>query len=101
MQRITGFTRADFGTPTAHRLHNRVIQNAIATMGESACGIANIDASFDAQSLDPLAEAGIRGAHFHLMKDEPGSEEHLSENLPQLKRLGWILDLHVDPPDII
>ena len=101
MQSITGLSRAVFVTPTAHGYDNRVILDAIAKMGSSARGIANIDSSFDAKSLQALAERGIRGARFHLMKDRPGSEEHLSEHLPVLQRLGWVLDLHVDPVDLI
>jgi len=101
MQSITGLSRAVFVTPTAHGYDNRVILDAIAKMGSSARGITNIDSSFDAKSLQALAEGGIRGARFHLMKDRPGSEEHLSEHLPVLQSLGWVLDLHVDPVDLI
>ena len=101
MQSITGLSRAVFVTPTAHGYDNRVILDAIAKMGSSARGIDNIDSSFDAESLQALAEGGIRGARFHLMKDRPGSEEHLSEHLPVLQSLGWVLDLHVDPVDLI
>ena len=35
------------------------------------------------------------------MKDRPGSEAHLSEHLPVLKKLDWVLVLHVDPPDFL
>jgi len=101
MQSITGLSRVVFVTPTAHGHDNRVILNAIARLGDSARGIANINATFGTQSLQALAEAGIRGARFHLMKDRPGSVEHLNENLPALQKLGWVLDLHVDPPDFI
>lgn len=101
MQKITGLSRAVFVTPTAHGYDNRVILNAVAAMGESARGIANIDSSFDTKSLQVLAEGGIRGARFHLMKDRPGSEQHLSEHLPILQKLDWVLDLHVDPSDFI
>ena len=101
MQKITGLSRAVFVTPTAHGCDNRVVLNAIATLGDSARGIANIDSSFDDRSLRALAERGIRGARFHLMKDRPGSEEHLRQHLPALERLGWVLDLHVDPPDFL
>jgi predicted TIM-barrel fold metal-dependent hydrolase len=101
MQQITGLSRAVFVTPTAHGCDNRVILNAIATLGDAARGIANIDSSFDARSLQALADGGIRGARFHLMKDRPGSEEHLSAHLPALQKRGWILDLHVDPVDLI
>ena len=101
MQSITGLSRAVFVTPTAHGYDNRVILDAIAKMGNSARGISNIDSSFDAKALQALAEGGIRGARFHLMKDRPGSEEHLSEHLPVLQSLGWVLDLHVDPVDLI
>src|SRR5262249_53950170 len=75
--------------------------NAITTLGDSARGIANIDSSFDDNLLHALAEGGMRGARFHLMKDRPGSEEHLQEHLPILQHLGWILDLHVDRPDFL
>ena len=43
----------------------------------------------------------MRGARFQLMKDRPGSESHLGEHLPVLQRLNWVLDLHVDPVDLI
>jgi predicted TIM-barrel fold metal-dependent hydrolase len=101
VQKITGLSRVVFVTPTAHGCDNRVVLNAIATLGESARGIANIDGSFDDASLQALAQGGIRGARFHLMKDRPGSEEHLRDHLPALQKLGWVLDLHVDPPDFL
>ena len=101
MQKITGLSRAVFVTPTAHGCDNRVVLNAIAMLGESARGIANIDASIDDASLRVLADGGMRGARFHLMKDRPGSVEHLREHLPKMEKLGWVLDLHVDPPDFL
>ena len=100
MQKITGLSRAVFVCPTAHGYDNRVILDAVAKFGDSARGVANIN-SFDSKALEELAEGGIRGARFHLMKDRPGSVEHLSEHLPALKKLGWTLVLHVDPPDFI
>src|SRR5262249_39843299 len=97
----TGLSRAVFVTPTAHGYDNRVVLNAVATLGDSARGIANINSTFDDHALQALAEGGIRGARFHLMKDRPGSEAHLREHLPILQKLDWILDLHVDPPDFV
>lgn len=101
MQRITGLSRAVFVTPTAHGYDNRVVLNAIATLGDNARGIANIDETLDDAALDELHAGGMRGARFHLMTDRPGSEAHLTANLPRLKRNGWVLDLHVDPQDLI
>ncbi len=101
MRKITGLGRAVFVTPTAHGYDNRVILNAIAELGETALGIANIDASFDGAALDALHAGGMRGARFHLMAERPGSEEHLAEHLPRLMQRGWILDLHVDPVDLV
>lgn len=101
MMKITGLSRVVFVTPTAYGHDNRVILNAIATLGDAARGIANIDSSFDDAALQALAEGGMRGARFHLMKDRPGSVEHLREHLPKLQKLDWVLDLHVDPPDFL
>ena len=101
VQKITGLSRAVFVTPTAHGYDNRVMLNAIAQFGDAARGIANIDSTFDDAGLDALHAGGVRGARFHLMDDRPGSEEHLTENLPRLERNGWVLDLHVDPQDLI
>ena len=101
MQKITGLSRAVFVTPTAHGYDNSVILHAIAQMGDDARGIANIDESFDDAALDALQAGGMRGARFHLMKDRPGSEAHLSAHLPHLLARNWVLDLHVDPVDLI
>ena len=101
VQRITGLSRAVLVTPTAHGYDNRVILDAIAKLGDAARGIANIDATFDDRAIDALHAGGFRGARFHLMDDRPGSEAHLTDNLPRLKRNGWVLDLHVDPVDLI
>ena len=101
MQKITGLSRAVFVTPTAHGHDNRVVLNAISELGDAARGIANIDASFNEAALDALGEGGMRGARFHLMTDRPGSEEHLDAHLPTLVKRDWVLDLHVDPEDLI
>jgi 2-pyrone-4,6-dicarboxylate lactonase len=101
MQKITGLSRAVFVCPTAHGYDNRVILDAVAKLGESARGIANINSSYDSKALAALAEGGIRGARFHLMKDRPGSVDDLRKHLPALQRLDWKLVLHVDPPDFI
>ncbi len=101
MQKITGLSRAVFVTPTAHGHDNRVVLNAIAELGDSARGVANIDSSFDDAALDALKDGGMRGARFHLMDDRPGSEEHLSAQLPRLRARDWTLVLHVDPVDLV
>jgi len=101
VQKITGLSRVVFCTPNVHGYDNRAILDAIAKLGDSARGIANIDASFDAAALDAMREAGIRGARFHLMDDRPGSKEFLAEHLPSLLKRDWILDLHLDPKDLI
>ena len=101
MQKITGLSRAVFVTPTAHGSDNRVILNAISVLGDAARGIANIDETFSDADIDALHEGGMRGARFHLMDDRPGSEAFLTAHLPRLQRRKWILDLHLDPKDLI
>lgn len=101
VQKITGLSRAVLVTPTAHGYDNRVILDAIARSAGAMRGIANIDSSLDEAALDALNDGGIRGARFHLMDERPGSEEHLTEQLPRLKKRDWVLDLHVDPIDLV
>ena len=101
MQAITGLSRAVFVTPTAHGHDNRVILDAISNMGKNARGIANIDLSFNETDLDALHDGGMRGARFHLMDDRPGDVDFLMANLPRLQKRDWVLDLHVDPKDLI
>lgn len=100
-QKITGLSRVVFCTPTAHGHDNSVILDAISLLGDSARGIANIDPSFDDAALDALHDGGIRGARFHLMDDRPGSQEYLTKHLPKLQKRNWVLDLHVDPQDLV
>jgi predicted TIM-barrel fold metal-dependent hydrolase len=101
MQAITGLSRAVFVTPTAHGHDNRVILDAISAMGENARGIANINLSFTEEMLDELHRGRMRGARFHLMDDRPGDVDFLTANLPRLQKRDWVLDLHVDPKDLI
>jgi predicted TIM-barrel fold metal-dependent hydrolase len=101
MQKITGLSRAVFVTPQAHGHDNRVILDAIAAIGHNARGIANIDPSFDEHALDALQAGGIRGARFHLMDDRPGSEDYLTAHIPALQKRDWVLDLHLDPKDLV
>jgi predicted TIM-barrel fold metal-dependent hydrolase len=101
VQKITGLSRAVLVTPTAHGYDNRVILDAIARSAGAMRGIANIDSSLDDAALDALNQEGICGARFHLMDDRPGSEAHLTEQLPRLKKRDWVLDLHVDPIDFV
>ena len=102
---ITGLSRVVFATPTAHGYDNSGIIDAMAKLkakyGDCARGIANIDESYDDAALDKLHEAGFRGARFHLMDDRPGSQEFLDAHIPVLMKRNWILDLHVDPKDLL
>lgn len=103
MQKATGLSRVVFSTPNVHGDNNDVIVDAIQKMGDNrAKGIANINrAHHDDKALDAMKEAGIVSARFHLMDDRPGSQPFLTEHLPDLKKRDWVLDLHVDPKDLL
>ena len=101
VQSTTGLSRVVFVTPTAHGVDNRVILHAISELGDSARGIASIDRSLRDNEIDELNEGGIRGARFHLMDDRAGNVEFLNDHLDLLQTREWILDLHVDPQDLI
>jgi predicted TIM-barrel fold metal-dependent hydrolase len=98
---ITGLSRAVVVQPTAHGVDNRAIVDAIARSPETMRGIANIDTSTTDEELDALAAGGILGARFSLMGDREGSPEEIAAQLPRMEARDWILDLHVDPDDLL
>jgi 2-pyrone-4,6-dicarboxylate lactonase len=98
---ITGLSRAVVVQPTAHGVDNRAIVDAIARSPETMRGIANIDNSTTDEELDALAAGGILGARFSLMGDREGSPEEIAAQLPRMQTRDWILDLHVDPDDLL
>ena len=101
MQEATGLSRVVFSTPNVHGYDNSVLVDAIAKMGGRAKGLANINETHDDAALDFLKEAGFCGGRFHLMDDRPGSQDFLEAHLPALTKRDWLLDLHVDPKDLI
>ena len=101
VQKVTGLSRVVFSTPNVHGYDNSVVIDAIEKLGVGAKGIANIDETYDDAALDALKEAGFVGARFHLMDDRPGSQDFLEAHLPAVKKRDGLLDLHVDPKDLI
>ncbi|HZT07121.1 MAG TPA: amidohydrolase family protein [Chloroflexota bacterium] len=101
VQQITGLTRAVVVQPTAHGVDNRAIVNAVTRSAGTMRGIANIDDSISDAQLDELAARGVMGARFSLMGDREGSPDDIASQLPRMRARDWILDLHVDPDDLL
>jgi predicted TIM-barrel fold metal-dependent hydrolase len=101
MQRITGLSRGVVVQPTAHGVDNSAILDAIARADGRLRGVINMDAGFTDDDLERLHAGGIRGARFSLMSDRAGSKESIAAAIPRLARMGWSLDLHIEPEHLI
>lgn len=101
MQQITGLERAIAVQPTAHGTNNAAILDAIAKSNGRLKGVAAIDENTSDAELAQLNAGGVIGARFSLMADRAGSQAAIEHAIPRMEKLGWSLDLHVDPKNFL
>src|SRR5258706_54154 len=75
-----GVTRTVVVQPSTYGTDNRCTLAAIATMGDSARGIAVVDQSVTDVELERLTKAGIRGIRFHMLAGGPPPRGNLVTN---------------------
>ena len=101
MAKIVGLTRGVVVLPTAHGTDAATVVDAVSRSNGALLGVTNFDHATPDAALDRLNELGVRGARFSLMSDRAGATDDISHAVKRLQRLGWSLDLHIEPDHFV
>lgn len=101
MQAIVGLERGVVVQPTAHGVDPAALLDAIARSAGRLKGVCAIDERISDAQLDDMKARGVVGARFSLMSDRAGDRAAIEAAIPRLARLGWHLDLHIEPEHLI
>lgn len=101
MCKIVGLSRGVVVLPTAHGTDAATVVDAIQRSNGTMLGVTNFDQQTPDAELDRLNELGVRGARFSLMSDRAGATDDIEHAIRRLRRLGWSLDLHIEPEHFV
>ncbi len=104
LQQRLGVERAVVVTPGVYRTDNRVTLDAIARLGPgNARGVAVLHPDVADATLDALHAGGVRGIRFTLFNPATAvtSFDMIEPLAARVQRLGWHLQLHVMPAQIV
>jgi predicted TIM-barrel fold metal-dependent hydrolase len=101
MAKIVGLSRGVVVLPTAHGTDAATVIDAVSRSNGALLGVTNFDHETPDGELDRLNDLGVRGARFSLMSDRAGATDDISRAVKRLERLGWSLDLHIEPDHFV
>lgn len=101
MQAAVGLQRGVVVQPTAHGVDPAPLLDAIARSDGRLKGVCAIDDSVSDARLAEMKARGVVGARFSLMSDRTGDRAAIEAAIPRLVRLGWHLDLHIEPEHLL
>lgn len=103
MAAVLGVERGVVVQPSVHGLDNTVTLDAIARGPGRFRGVARVDDQTTREELQRLHEGGIRGVRFNLLSRPTGNVaiEVFDRVVERLAVLGWSLDLHIDPQNLL
>jgi predicted TIM-barrel fold metal-dependent hydrolase len=101
MRALVGLSRGVIVLPTAHGTDNATVVDALARSDGTLLGVCNFDDDTPDAELDRLDAAGVRGARFSLMSDRAGAADLIDRAVKRMVRLGWSLDLHIEPERLL
>jgi predicted TIM-barrel fold metal-dependent hydrolase len=97
MAAAIGVERGVIVQPTAHGVDNAAIMDAVARSRGRLRAVVSFDRSVPDDELARLKAQGAVGVRFSLMSDRPGATADIEAALPRIQKLGWSLDLHIEP----
>jgi len=107
MLSVLGMTRAVLVQPSVYGSDNAVLMAALQEGGEAFRGVAVIDDAMDADALQAMHAAGVRGVRVNIVDRKTGKGELPMDEVralaDRIAPLGWHLELlmHVDAfPDL-
>lgn len=96
LQERLGTSRTVVVTPSTYGVDNSCTLDALARFGESARGVAVVDAHVTADELDRLAAKGVCGLRVNFVSPQSWGEtrlEMLTTLAYKIERLGWHIQL--------
>ncbi len=98
-----GIDRGVVVQPRVHATDNRVSLNAIAVSGGRLRGVVRINDDTSDNELADMDAGGIRGIRFEFMHGPQGHTdlELFDRMIDRIRPLGWHVELHIDPDNLI
>ncbi|ACL62459.1 amidohydrolase family protein [Methylobacterium nodulans] len=93
LQRRLGLTRNVVVQPSTYGIDNRLLVESVRAFGDSARGIAMLDATVTSAELQRLHEAGIRGVRFGTRLPGGASMDDMEPVARKIAELGWHIQL--------
>jgi len=101
LQRSLGLTRVVVVQPSSYGTDNRCLVAALGELGADARGVAVVDRQVSEAELHALHRAGVRGIRFNLLRPSPVDAGDLEPLAERIASLGWHLQLHAGPDQIV
>ncbi|WP_083228548.1 amidohydrolase family protein [Bordetella sp. H567] len=89
-----GTARSVIVQPSSYGVDNACLCDALASMGDSARGVAVIDAGTSRETLRALDASGVRGIRFNLARPAGAGVEQLELLAGRVADLGWHVQVH-------
>ena len=103
LQRRIGTRRVVIVTPAVYATDNAVTLDALAQLGDAACGVAVVHPDVTDGELDRLDDAGVRGIRF--TQFDPATAVTTIDMIEPLSRrvaeLGWHVQIHLRADQIV
>ena len=96
LQRRLGLERVVVVQPTTYGRDNTALLDALAELGDSARGVAVVDATTPDAELARLHARGVRGARFHMLPGGAVPWDDLEPVAARIAPLGWHVQLQLN-----
>lgn len=101
LQQRLGLERCVIVQPSSYGGDHRVLVSGLRALGESARGVAVVTPDVGDDDLETLAAHGVVGARFNLVQRGVTNESMVAAVAAQAARLGWHLQFHLLPDDLL
>jgi D-galactarolactone isomerase len=101
LQRRLGLERCVIVQPSSYGVDHRALVAGLHALGVSARGVAVVTSEVCTDDLETLAAHGVVGARFNLVQRGVTEESMVSAVAAKILRLGWHLQFHLLPADLL
>ncbi len=91
-----GLTRSVIVQPTAFRFDNTGTLQALAALGDTARAVVIVERDTTVGEMRRMAELGVRGVRFHLLRSGLLEWEDLETMAPKIAEVGWHCQVQFD-----